>query len=125
MAYVPRAKLTFTSIMKISHKTKNSSCRIEAKSMTLDDSEESKSAHQPVNIIIVSNDRLGSDEAVDEANAQERETPGIAAMEEEVQTSDHRVSKIEPDDEHNNENLIEEGLQGYMHDSLTKPRKIN
>jgi len=46
------------------------------------------------------------------------------AEEAEVPTSDHRVSKIEPDDEHNNENLIEESLQGYMHGSLTKPRKI-
>ena len=71
----------------------------------------------------VSNERLGPDEPLDEANVQESAAPGIAAGEEEVSASDHRVSKIEPDDEHNNENLIEEGLQGYMHDSLTKPRK--
>ena len=72
----------------------------------------------------VSNDRLGPDEPLDEANGQGDEPPGIAVGEEEVPTSDHRVSNIEPDDEHNNENLVEEGLQGYMHDSLTKPRKI-
>ena len=111
--------------MKTLHKSKNSSFQTEAKNMTLDDSEKSKSAHQPFNKIIVSNDRFGSDEPLDEANAQEGETSGSAAMEEEVRTSDHRASKMEPDDEHNNENLIEEGLQDYMHDSLTKPRKTN
>jgi len=73
--------------------------------------------------ISLSDDRIGPDEPLDEANVQEGETPGIAVGEEEVPTSDHRVSKIEPDDEHNNENLIEEGLQGHMHGSLTKPRK--
>ena len=73
----------------------------------------------------VSDDRLGPNEPLDEANPKEGGTSGIAAGEEEVPTSDHRVSKIEPDDEHNNENLVEEGLQGYMHDSLTKPRKVN
>jgi hypothetical protein len=72
----------------------------------------------------VSNDRLGPDEPLGEASGQEGETSGIAIGEEEIPNSDHRVSKIEPDDEHNNENLVEEGLQGYMHDSLTKPRKI-
>ena len=69
------------------------------------------------------NDQLGPDEPLDEAKGQEGEIPGLAVGEEEVPTSDHRFRKIEPDDEHNNENLIEEGLQGYMHDSLTKPRK--
>jgi hypothetical protein len=73
--------------------------------------------------IIVADDRLGPDEPLDEANAQEGSRPRIAIGEEIVPSSDHRVSKIEPDDEHNNENLIEEGLQGYMHESLTKPRK--
>jgi len=72
----------------------------------------------------VSSGRLGSDEPLDVARGPDVETSGIAFGDEEVPTSDHRVSKIEPDDEHNNENLIEEGLQGYMHDSLTKPRKI-
>ena len=72
----------------------------------------------------VSNDRLGPDELLDIASGPEGGTSGIAIGAEEILTSDHRVSKIEPDDEHNNENLIEEGLQGYMHDSLTKPRKI-
>jgi hypothetical protein len=71
----------------------------------------------------VSNDRLGPDEPLDEANVQAGGTPVLGVGEEEVPTSDHRVSKIEPDDEHNNENLIEEGLQGHMHGSLTKPRK--
>jgi hypothetical protein len=71
----------------------------------------------------VSHDRLGPDEPLDETNGQEGEAPGIAAGEKEIPTSDHRLSKIEPDDEYNNENLIEEGLQGYMHDSLTMPRK--
>jgi hypothetical protein len=74
--------------------------------------------------ITVPDDKLGPDEPLDEANAHLAEVAGTAGTEEEVPTSDHRVSKIEPDDEHNNENLIEEGLQGYMHDSLTKPRKI-
>ncbi len=73
--------------------------------------------------ISVSDDRIGSDEPLDEANRQKGDTQGIVVQEGEVPESDHRVSKIEPDDEHNNENLIEEGLQGYMHDSLTKPRK--
>ena len=74
--------------------------------------------------LIVTDDRLGPDERLDEANEQEGARPSIAVGEEIVPNSDHRVSKIEPDDEHNNENLIEEGLQGYMHDSLTKPRKV-
>jgi len=108
--------------MKTRHQAKNSSCQIEAKNLTLGDSGKSKSAHQP-NPIIVSDDRLGSDEPLDEANASEGEAPGPAAGAEEVLTSDHRVRKIEPGDEHNNENLIEEGLQGYMRGSLTKPRK--
>jgi hypothetical protein len=68
-------------------------------------------------------DRLGPDEPLDQANALAGEAPGVAAREEEAQTSGHRVSNIEPDDEHNNENLTEEGMQGYMHGSLTKPRK--
>jgi hypothetical protein len=72
----------------------------------------------------VSNDRLGPDKLLDVASGPEGETSDIAFGDEEVPTSDHRVSKIEPDDEHNNESLVEEGLQGYMHDSLTKPRKI-
>jgi len=95
----------------------------KAKNLTLGDSEKSGSTHQTVNPIIVSDDRLGSDEPLDEANAPEGEAPGTAVGEEEVLSSDHRISKIEPDDEHNNENLIEEGLQGHMHESLTKPRK--
>jgi hypothetical protein len=33
------------------------------------------------------------------------------------------VEPIEADDEDNAEKLIEEGLQGYMHGSLKKPRK--
>jgi hypothetical protein len=36
-AYVPRAKLAIQAIMKTRHKTKTSSCRIEAKSLTLGD----------------------------------------------------------------------------------------
>jgi hypothetical protein len=68
-------------------------------------------------------DRLGPDEALDQANALAGEAVGVAAREEEVKTSGHRVSNIEPDDEHNNEDLTEEGMQGYMHGSLTKPRK--
>jgi hypothetical protein len=71
----------------------------------------------------VSDDRIGPDEPLDEANRQKGDTQGSVVEEGEVSESDHRVSKNEPDDEHNNENLIEEGLQGYMHDSLTKPRK--
>jgi len=71
----------------------------------------------------VSDDRLGPDEPLDEANVQADGPPVLGVGEEEVPASDHRVSKIEPDDEHNNENLIEEGLQGHMHGSLTKPRK--
>jgi hypothetical protein len=68
-------------------------------------------------------DRLGPDEPLDQANVLAGEAPGVAARAEEAQTSGHRVNKIEPDDEHNNEDLTEEGLQGYMHGSLTKPRK--
>jgi hypothetical protein len=67
--------------------------------------------------------RLGPDEPLDQANALAGEAPGVAAREEEAQTSGHRISNIEPDDEHNNEDLTEEGMQGYMHSSLTKPRK--
>jgi hypothetical protein len=74
--------------------------------------------------IIVADARLGPDEPLDEANEREGARPGIVVGEEIVPNSDHRVSKIEPDDEHNNENLIEEGFQGYMHDSLTKSRKV-
>jgi hypothetical protein len=121
MTLVQSGKFTNPSIMKKLHKTSSSSSRIETKSLALDDSGKSKHAHQPAKSIIASNDRLGPDEPLDEANGQE--IPGTAVGEKEVLTSDHRVSKIEPDDEHNNENLIEEGLQGYMHDSLTKPRK--
>ena len=94
-----------------------------AKEPTLGDSEKGKAAHQPVIPIIVSDDRLGSDEPLDEANSQGGEASVTAVGEDEVLSPDHRVSKIEPDDEHNNENLIEQGLQGHMHDSLTKPRK--
>lgn len=71
----------------------------------------------------ISDDRLGPDESLDEAKGQENTPHGNVVEEEEVPTSDHRITKIEPDDEHNNENLTEEGLQGYMRDSLTKPRK--
>jgi len=78
-----------------------------------------KKFHKPS----VSDNRLGPDEPLDEANVQKAGTNGITVGEEEIPTSDHRASKMEPDDEHNNENLMEEGLQGYMHDSLTKPRK--
>ena len=109
--------------MKTSHKTKNSFNQAEARTLTLGDSGKRKSPHQPENPIIASDDRLGPDEALDEANVHEGEAPGTAAGAEEVLTSDHRVRKIEPGDEHNTENLMEEGLQGYMHDSLTKPRK--
>ena len=75
--------------------------------------------------IIVSDDRLGPDEPLDEANAHVSEAASTTIGGLELPASDHRVSKIEPDDEHNNENLIEEGLQGYMHDSLTRPRKTS
>ena len=78
-----------------------------------------KKLHKPN----VSDDRLGPNEPLDEANGQRADAKGITVGEEEVPTSDHCVSKMEPDDEHNSENLIEEGLQGYMHDPLTKPRK--
>jgi hypothetical protein len=105
-----------TSIMKTLPKTKKTSPRIKAKNLTLGDSGKNKSARLHVNPSIVSDDRLGSDEPLDEAN-------GSATGVKEVQASDHRVRKIEPEDEHNNENLIEEGLQGHMHGSLTKPRK--
>ena len=111
--------------MKTLHKTKSSFCQIKAKNPASGNSGKSKPAHQLVNPIIVSDDRIGSDEPLDEANSQGGEASGTAVGEEEVLSPDHRVSKIEPDDEHNNENLIEEGVQGYMRGSLTKPRKIN
>ena len=102
--------------MKTLPKENKPSPRIKAKNQTLEDSGRSESTHRLVNPSIVSDDRLGSDEPLDEAN-------GSAAGVKEVQASDHRVRKIETDDEHNNENLIEEGLQGRMCGSLTKPRK--
>jgi len=47
----------------------------------------------------------------------------VIGREDEAASSGHRVEPIEADDEHNAEKLIEEGLQGYMHGSLKKPRK--
>jgi len=82
-----------------------------------------KPAQQPANPIIVSDDRLGSNEPLDEADAHAGETPDFATGVDEVQTSDHRIRKIEAEDEHTNEVLTEEGLQGHMKGSLTKPRK--
>jgi hypothetical protein len=82
-----------------------------------------KPALQPVKPTPVADDRLGPDEPTDEADALKGEAPGVAVRETEVESSGHRVTNIEPDDEHNNEDLIEEGMQGYMHGSLTKPRK--
>ena len=114
--YAFMGKHPLTPIMKTLPKAKKTSPRIQAKNLTLGDSGKSESTHRLVNPSIVSDYRLGSDEPLDEAN-------GTAAGEKEVLTSDHRVRKIEPDDEHNNENLIEEGLQGHMRGSLTKPRK--
>jgi hypothetical protein len=102
--------------MKTLPKAKKTSPRSKAKNLTLGASGKNESTHRLVNPSIVSDDRLGSDEPLDEAN-------GSAAGVNEVQVSDHRVRKIEPEDEHNNENLTEEGLQGHMHGSLTKPRK--
>jgi hypothetical protein len=116
------SKPPFQIIMKTSHESKSSSHRAEAQKMTLDNSE-SHRPHQPVNPTVVSDDQLGPDETLDEANAHVSEAPGTAAGEVEALTSDHRILKMEPNDEHNGEDLIEEGLQGYMHGSLTKPRK--
>jgi hypothetical protein len=82
-----------------------------------------KSSHQSENSAVVRDDRLGPDEPLDEANTSKGEPLRVSAEEEAALTSDHRVSKIEPDDEHNNEDLVEEGMQGHMHGSLTKPRK--
>jgi hypothetical protein len=79
----------------------------------------------PANPAIVPDDRLGPGEPLDQANALAGEAPGVAARDEEAESSGHRVKNIEPDDEHNNDDLIEEGMQGYMHGSLTKPRKTN
>ena len=71
---------------------------------------------------IVSDDRLGADEPVDEATTSDgKDSPGDAAPESLLE--DHRVAVIEPNDEHNGEILINEGMQGYMKRSLTKPRK--
>lgn len=95
----------------------------KAKKATWGDSGKGKSAQQPTIPIIVSDDRLGSNEPPDEANAHADEAPDFAAGVDEVQTSDNRVRKIEADDEHTGEVLVEEGLQGQMTGSLTKPRK--
>ena len=109
--------------MKTLHKTKSSFCQIKAKNPASGNSGTSKPAHQLVNPIIVSDDRIGSDEPLDEANEHEGEAPGPTTETEGILTSDHRIRNIEPGDEHKNENLIEEGLQGYLRGSLTKPRK--
>jgi len=111
---LPEVKFTGTFIMKKIHKTKET---------TPENSAKGKPAQQPVIPVIVSDDRIGSNEPLDEANAHAGETPDFAAGVDEVQTSDHRVRKIEAEDEHTNEILIEEGLQGHMSGSLTKPRK--
>jgi len=102
--------------MKKLTNAKKASSPIKARNLAFEKAGKSESAPRSVNPIIESDDRLGSDEPLDEANTS-------AAKVNEVQASDHRVRKIEPDDEHNNENLIEEGLQGRMCSSLTKPRK--
>ena len=47
----------------------------------------------------------------------------VVARDDEATSSGGRVEPIQPDEEGNAESLIEEGLQGYMHGSLTKPRK--
>jgi hypothetical protein len=94
-----------------------------AKKKTLGNSGKGKPAQQPVIPIIVADDRLGANEPTDEANAHEGDATDSAAEVDEDQTSDHRVRKIEAEDEHTNEVLIEEGMQGQMSGSLTKPRK--
>jgi hypothetical protein len=71
-------------------------------------SKKPKSTPTSVRPILAPDDRLGSDEPLDGSKAS---------------GGDHRIQKIEPNDEHNTEELIEEGMQGYMHGSLTKPRK--
>jgi hypothetical protein len=93
------------------------------KNSNLSTSKKETSSHQSKNSTFVRDDRLGPDEPLDEANTSKGEPLGVTAEEEAALTSDHRVSKIEPDDEHNNEDLVEEGMQGHMHGSLTKPRK--
>jgi hypothetical protein len=109
--------------MKKLLQTKKSSRRIESKKVTSRGSGKSKPAPVPANPPIASDDRLGSDEPVDEAASREGKVAGTTPASDGVETADHRVRKIEPDDEHNNENLIEEGMQGYMRGSLTKARK--
>jgi hypothetical protein len=67
-------------------------------------------------------DPLVSDNPVDETNLAVDQF-AVAAREDEATSSGGRVEPIQPDEEGNAESLIEEGLQGYMHGSLTKPRK--
>jgi hypothetical protein len=71
-------------------------------------SKKAKSPPPSVRPKLAPDDRLVPDQPLDETKAD---------------AGDHRIPKIEPNDEHNAEELIEEGMQGYMHGSLTKPRK--
>jgi hypothetical protein len=47
----------------------------------------------------------------------------VVGREEEAASSGHRVEPIEPDDEHNAEKLIEEGLHGFLRASPNHPHK--
>ena len=59
------------------------------------------------------------DDSVPESPADEstlaEDQFAVVGREEEAASSGHRVEPIEPDDEHNAEKLIEEGLHGYLH----------
>ena len=65
---------------------------------------------------------LIADNPADEPNLAVEQF-AVVAREDEATSSGGRVEPIQPDEEGNAESLIEEGLQGYMHGSLTKPRK--
>jgi hypothetical protein len=47
----------------------------------------------------------------------------VVAREDEAASSGHRIEPIEPDDEHNAEKLVEEGLHGYLRASPNHPHK--
>jgi hypothetical protein len=71
--------------------------------------------------IIGPDDPLNEEVSPDEVEILAEEQPVVSGREEEATTSGHQIPKIEPNDENNAQELIEEGLHGYMHTSLTKP----
>jgi hypothetical protein len=81
-----------------------------------------KKASPSREVIAPLGDTLVPDEPIDEPELAGDQF-AVAGREEEAASSGHRVEPVEPDDEHNAEKLIEEGLHGYLRASPNHPHK--